>query len=66
MLVLELKSIRLKPLCFAQEGLEQPAPFSTDALLELGESFLHRARLVERSRLANFDAVNQRELDLSC
>ena len=55
--------LRLKPLCFAQEVLEQPALFSADALLELGESFLHRARLVELFRLAKFDAVNQRELD---
>jgi hypothetical protein len=29
----------------------------------VGESFLHRARLVELFRLAKFDAVNQRELD---
>ena len=55
--------LRLKPLCFAQKVLEQPEPFSADALLELGESFLHRARLVELFRLAKFDAVNQRELD---
>ncbi len=38
-------------------------PSRPDLLLELVECFFHRVRLVERSRLANFDAVNQRELD---
>jgi hypothetical protein len=55
--------LRLKPLCFAQEVLEQSAPFRADALLELGESFLLRAWHVERFRLAKFDAVNLRQLD---
>jgi hypothetical protein len=34
--------LRLKPLCFAQEVLEQPAAFSADALLEMVKNFLHR------------------------
>ena len=31
--------LRLKPLCLAQEILEQPVPFSADTLFELVESF---------------------------
>ena len=50
--------LRPKPLYLAQEILEQPAFFSADTLFELVESVLHRARFVELSRLAKFDAVN--------
>jgi hypothetical protein len=55
--------LHLKPLHFAQEALERSTTLRPDALLELGESFLLRARLVELFRLAKFDAVYQRELD---
>ena len=55
--------LRLKPLYFAQEALEHSTTLRPDTLLELGESFLLRPRLVELFRLAKFDAVNQRELD---
>ena len=44
--------LRLKPLHFAQELLELSTASRSDLLLELVESFLHRARLVERFRLA--------------